>query len=80
VDGADAAWMAGAPGFQKIKRFTAHLADGDAAGTQAGRRAHEVGERSDAVLGALEVPRLALRLARVVDENHTAGCLGEFRE
>lgn len=44
------------------------------------RRSDEVGERSGAILGALEVPRLALRLARVLDENHTVGCLGDFRE
>ena len=43
VDGADAAWVAGAPGFQEVEGFgAAHLADGDAVRPQAERGAHEV--------------------------------------
>ena len=53
VNGADAAGMAGAPGLQEIERLgAAHLADRNAIGTQPQRRAHEIGQRGDAVLGA----------------------------
>ena len=81
VDGADAAGMAGAPGLQEIERFgAAHLADRDAVGPQAQRRADEIGERGDAVLGAQrdEVGRAALQLARILDQHDAVGGAGDL--
>jgi hypothetical protein len=72
MDRADAAGMAGAPGFEEVERFgAAHLADRDAVGAQAQRGADEIGERGDAVLGPHgdEVGRGALQLARVLDDD-----------
>ena len=83
VDGADAAGMAGAPGLQQVERLgAAHLADRNAVGAQAQRRAHEIGERGDAVLGAQrhEVRRGALQLARVLDQHDAVVGLGDFGE
>jgi hypothetical protein len=81
MDRADAAGMAGAPGFEEVEGFgAAHLADRDAVGAQAQRRADEIGERGDAVLGAHgdEVGRGALQLARVLDQHDAVGGLGDF--
>ena len=83
MDRADAAGMAGAPGLQQIERFgAAHLADRDAVGPQAQRRAHQIGERGDAVLGAQrhEVRRCALQLAGVLDQHDAIGGLGDLGE
>ena len=80
---ADAARMACAPGFQEIERLgAAHLADRDTVGAQAQRRADEIGERGDAVLGAQrhEVGRRALQLARILDQHHAVGGLGDLGE
>jgi len=75
--------MAGAPRLDEIERLAAaHLADGDAVGAQAQRRAHEVGERRRTVLGAQrhEVRRGALQLARVLDQNHPVVGLRDLGE
>ena len=51
VERADAAGMAGAPGLKQVQRLgAAHLADRDAVGPQAQRRADEIGQRGRAVL------------------------------
>ena len=53
VHGGDAAGMAGVPGLQHVEGFgPAHLADDDAVGSQPQGRAHQVGQRGDAGLGA----------------------------
>src|SRR3546814_3213476 len=45
VDGADAAGVAGAPGFEQVEGFrAAHLADGDTIRPQAKAGAHQIGE------------------------------------
>jgi hypothetical protein len=83
VDRADAAGMAGAPGFEEVERLgAAHLADRDAVGAQAQRGAHEIGERGDAVLGPHgdEVGRGALQLARVLDDDDAIGRLRDLGE
>ena len=83
MDGADAAGMAGAPSLQEVERFrAAHLADRDAVGPQPQRRAHQVGQRRDAVLGAQrhEVRRRALQLAGILDQHDAVGRLGDFGE
>ena len=83
MDGADAAGMAGAPGFQEIERLcSAHLADRDAIRSEAKGRADEIGERGDAILGAQrnQVWCLALKLAGVFDQDHAVGGLGDFGE
>ena len=80
---ADAAGMAGAPGLQQIERLrAAHLADRDAVGPQAQRRADEIGERGRAVLGAQrhEVRRGALQLARILDQHDAVAGLGDLGE
>src|SRR5690606_31331910 len=44
MDGADAARVAGAPGFEQVERFSAaHLADGDTVGAQAQRGTDQIG-------------------------------------
>ena len=83
VDRADAAGMAGAPGLEQVERLgAAHLADRDAIGPQPQRRAHEIGERGDAVLGAQrhQVRRRALQLARVLDQHDAVAGLGDLGE
>ena len=83
MDGADAAGMAGAPGLEEIERLgAAHLADRDAVGAQAQRRAHEIGERDDAVLGPQrhEVRREALKFAGVFDQHDPVGGLRDLGE
>jgi len=75
VDGADAAEVARAPGLQQIERLSAaHLADRDAIGAQAQRRADKIGERSDAILRPHgdKVRRCALQLAGGLDVNRHA--------
>src|SRR5262249_60334842 len=52
MNGADPAGMPGAPRLEEVKRFgTPHLTDRDAVRPQPKRRAHEIGERRDPVLG-----------------------------
>jgi hypothetical protein len=83
VDGADPAGMAGAPGFEELERFgAAHFANRDSVGPQAQRRAHEIGEGGDAILGAQrdEIGRRALQFAGVLDQHHTIGGLGDLGE
>lgn len=75
--------MAGAPGFEQIERFgAAHLADGNAVGSQAQRGAYEIGEGGDAVLGAHrhEIGRGALQLARVLDQHDPVGRPRDLRK
>ena len=81
MDRADAAGMPGAPGLQEIERLgAAHLADRNAVGPQAQRRAHEIGQRGDAVLGAQrhEVRRCALQFAGILDQHHAVVGLGDL--
>ncbi|MCY1307547.1 hypothetical protein D9M70_574760 [compost metagenome] len=83
MDGADASGMAGTPGFQEIEGFgAAHFSDRDAVGAQPKRRAHEFGQRRDAILGAHgdEVWRCALQLAGVLDDDDAVGRLRDFGE
>ncbi len=83
VNRADAAGMAGAPGLEEIQRLgAAHLADRNAIGPQPKGRAHEIGQRGGAILGAQrhEVRRGALQLARVFDQHHAVAGLGDLRE
>ena len=83
VEGADAAGMSGAPGFQKIERFrSAHLADRDAVRPKSQGRADKIGERGCAVLGAKrnEVRSGALQFARVLDQDHPVAGLGDLGE
>src|SRR3546814_3306624 len=64
--------MAGAPGFQKIERLgPTHLADRNAVGPKAERRADEIGERRDTIPGPHrdEVGCGALEFARVLDQD-----------
>lgn len=67
-----AQYVAGAPCLEEIEGFaSAHLADWNAVGAQAQRRANQFGERCDAILGSHgnEVGRGALQLARVLDDD-----------
>jgi hypothetical protein len=83
VDRADAARMAGAPGFEEIERLgAAHLADRDAIRAQAQRGPDEIGQRDDAILRAHgdEVRRGALQLPRVLNQDDTVGGLGDFHQ
>ena len=76
VDRADPAGMAGAPGLQQIEGFrAAHLADRDAVGPQPQRRADEIGQRGDAILGPQrhEIGGGALQLARILDQDDAVG-------
>ncbi len=81
VNRADAAGVAGAPGFDEVERLgAANLADGDTIGPEAQRRADQLGQRHHAVLGPHgdEVGRGALQLSRVFDQNDAIGSLGDF--
>jgi hypothetical protein len=83
VDRADPARMAGAPGFEQIQGLgAADFAHRNAIGPQPQRRAHQVGERGDAVPGAQrdQVRRLALQLADILDQNDPLGGLGHLGE
>ncbi len=83
MDGADAARMAGAPGLQEVERLgTADLADRDAVGAQAQRRADEIGERGDTVRCPQrhQVQRRALQLAGVLDQNDSIARLCHLGE
>ena len=85
MHGGDAAGMAGVPGLQHVEGLgAAHLADDDAVGAQPQRRAHQVGQRGDAGLGAQRhaVGGRALELARVLQDDDAlveVGDLGEQR-
>ena len=81
VNGADAAGMAGAPGFKEVESFgPAHLADRDAIRAQAQRRTHQVGEGRHAILGAHrdQIGRGALQFARVFNDHDAVRSLGDF--
>jgi hypothetical protein len=75
--------MAGPPGFQEIQGLgTVDFADRNAIGAQPQRRTYQIGQRSDAVLGAQrhQVWRLALKLARILDQNNAVGRPRHFGE
>ena len=83
VEGANAARMSGAPGFQEIERFgSAHLANRDAVRPKPQGRADKVGQRGCALLGPKrdEVRGCALQLAGVLDEDHPVAGLCDLGE
>src|SRR5438034_6772814 len=72
MDGADAAWVTGAPSLEQVERLgTADLADRDAVRTQSERGADKVRQCGYAVLGpkCYKVGRLALKFAGVFDQH-----------
>ena len=77
--------MAGVPGFEHVEGLgAAHLADDDAVGTQPQRRAHQIGQRGDARLGAQRhaIGGGAFELARVLQDDDAlveVGDLGQQR-
>jgi hypothetical protein len=83
VQRADAAGMAGAPGFKEVQGLgPAHLADRNTVGPKPKGGTDEVGQRSCAVLGAqrYKVWRGALQLARILDQHHPVAGLGDLGE
>ena len=76
MDCADPAGMAGPPGLEQIERFcTAHFADGNAIGAQTQRRADQIGQSCNAILGPQrdEIGRGTLQFARVLDQDNPVG-------
>ena len=76
VDCADPAWMTRSPGLEQIERFSAaHLTDGNAIGSQTQRRADQIGQSCNAILGPQrdEIGRGTLQFARVLDQDNPVG-------
>ena len=73
--------MPGVPGLEHVEGFrSAHLADDDAIGPQPQRRAHQIGQRGDAGLGAQRhaIGRRALELARVLQDDDALAEIGDL--